>query len=131
MKNDTHLGILAEKQFIVDAMKRNLLVSVPSYDHNGYDAIVQGKKNLYKVQIKSTRQKEFNKNGYKVCVFRGRENKTRYEKHEVDFFAVYLTELSLWYIVPFAMCKSSHIRIYPDKNNHRLNSFLEAWHLFT
>jgi hypothetical protein len=133
MKSDVMIGTLAEKQFLVDALKRNLLVSIPAHDHNGYDVIIQGKTKLYKVQIKATRQAEKNtgsKHCYRVNIAKGTSNKKRYSKDEVDFFAVFLVDISQWYIIPLEVCTSVNIRIHPVNTSHQFNSYLEAWHLF-
>ena len=130
MKSDVMIGTLAEKQFLVDALKRNLLVSIPAHDHNGYDVIIQGKTKLYKVQIKATRQTEKNRTSHKVIISKGTNNKKRYTKDEIDFFAIFLVDISQWYIIPIEACSSVTIRINPAIKDHKFNSYLEAWHLF-
>jgi hypothetical protein len=133
MKTDFSLGKLAEMQFCVDAAKRGLNVSTPQHDHSGYDLILEGKsKKLYKIQVKTTRTKSIQRDRtscYKVQVSRGSKSKRKYEKGEVDFFAVYVYELNNWYIVPFNVCTSVTIRLYPSKPDHKFSEFLEAWHL--
>lgn len=128
------VGMIAEKQFLVDAMMRSLLVSVPAHDHNGYDVIIESKtKKLYKVQIKCVKNSDTSKrSGYsfKVMISRGTKSKSKYHKNEVDFFAIYLLELKQWYLIPFAVvCGSTTLRLHPNKKDHRFSSFLEAWHL--
>lgn len=123
------LGMIAEYQYIVDASKRGNLVSKPTHDNRGYDFINHGKKRLYKIQVKSTRAKCKNLNYYKVIIARGSSNKNPYKKEHVDFFAVYLFDLSRWYIIPFNAVTSKNIRIYPENPNHKFSKFLEAWHL--
>lgn len=130
MNCDMQLGKLAEMQFCVDAAKRGLNVSVPQHDYNGYDLIIEGKnKKLYKVQVKSTRTKT-TRGCYKICISKGTKNKKRYNKNEVDFFAIYIAETTSWFILPFNVCTSVNIRIYPDKPDHKFTSFLESWHQF-
>lgn len=129
MRSDFSLGRLAEMQFCVDAAKRGLNVSIPQHDHNGYDLIVEGKsKKLYKIQVKSTRQLE--RSGYKVTISRGNNNKKRYDKKEVDFFAVYIVQTANWFIIPFAMCNSVTLRIYPSKPDHKYTSYIEGFWQF-
>jgi hypothetical protein len=133
MNSDYSLGKLSEMQFCVDAAKRGLNVSVPSHDHSGYDLIAEGSSSkLYKVQVKATRAKSIQNDRtpcYKIQISRGSKSKRRYDKNEVDFFAVYIYELNNWYIVPFNACTSISIRLYPSKPNHKFSKFLEAWHL--
>lgn len=121
------MGKMAEMQFSIDAAKRGLNVSVPHHDHSGYDLIVEGKsKKLYKIQVKSTRTKT-TRGCYKVCISRGSQSKKKYSKNEVDFFAIYITETSSWFILPFNVCTSVNIRLYPHKSDHKFTPLLEAW----
>ncbi len=126
------LGKLAEMQFSVDASKRGLNISVPHCDFSVYDLIVEGKsKKIYKTQVKATRTKakHIRSDFYKVTVARGTSQKKRYLKNEVDFFAVYIYEINNWYIIPFDVCTSVNIRLYPHKPDHKFSPYLEAWHL--
>jgi hypothetical protein len=127
--NDMHLGKIAEHQFIVDASKRNLLVSRPVHDFRGYDLIVQGNAKLYKIQIKSTRQKAAGKNSYRFSCSRGSKSKQAYTKDHVDYFAFYIFELNAWFIVPIFEIKTKNINIFPHKPDHKYTKYLEAWHL--
>jgi len=126
------LGKLAEMQFSIDASKRGLNVSVPNSDYSGYDLIVEGRsRKLYKIQVKATRTKSYQSDrheSYKVTIARGSKNKKRYEKNEVDFFAIYIYEINNWYIIPFDACSSVSVRLYPDKPDHKLSQYLESWH---
>jgi hypothetical protein len=133
MNSDMQLGKLAEMKFSVNCIARGFTVSVPHSDFTGYDLIIESKsKKLYKVQVKATRTKERDNrtNCYKVCVSRGTSNKKRYDKNEVDLFAVYIKETDNWFIIPFNACTSTNIRLYPHKPDHKFTSYLEAWWQF-
>lgn len=125
---------LAEQQFIVECLKRNLLVSIPVHDHAGYDQLVQGASGkIYKVQIKSTKTTDSHNRSvgaYRFQLVKGSSQKDRYLKRDVDFFALYIVELNLWYIVPHKAQKSSLIRVYPNKDNNPFSKFKLAFHLF-
>ena len=130
MKCDMQLGKLAEMQFCIDAAKRGFNVSIPQSDFTGYDLVIESKsKKLYKIQVKSTRQKSADRNCYKVSVARGSQRKKTYKKNELDFFAVYIYEINQWYLIPFNVVKSINVRIYPNKPAHVYSQFQEAWHL--
>jgi hypothetical protein len=130
MKCDMQLGKLAEMQFCIDAAKRGFNVSIPQSDFTGYDLVIESNsKKLYKIQVKSTRQKSEGRNCYKVSVARGSQSKKTYKKNELDFFAVYIYEINQWYLIPFNVVKSINVRIYPSKPTHVYSQFQEAWHL--
>jgi hypothetical protein len=53
----------------------------------------------------------------------------RYSKNKVDFFAVYLVPIDLWYIIPFeVMEKNSSLNLTPRKG-HKFCQYMEAWEL--
>jgi len=134
MKSAMLIGMIAEKQFAIDAMLRNLLVSIPSHDHNGYDVILESRsKKLYKIQIKCIGSQDRSNRAhysYKTNLGKGTTGKNKYDKNEVDFFAVYILELKQWYIIPRAVSESTSLRLHPNKKDHKYSQYLEAWHLF-
>lgn len=135
MNNDTHLGKIAEYQFVVDASKKNLLVSIPIHDHRGYDFVAQSISKLYKIQVKSTRTlvKDASRRSrtpfYRIMLSRGSSKKELYEKKHLDFFAIYIFDINQWFIIPHSAVTSKSIRLYPQKPNHKFSKYLEAWHL--
>lgn len=53
----------------------------------------------------------------------------RYTKQTVDFFAVYLVPIDLWYILPFeVMEKNASLNLTPRKG-HKFAQYMEAWEL--
>ena len=135
MNTDTQFAKVAEYQFVTDATRRGMLPSIPVHDHRGYDLIVQGATKLYKIQVKSTRSvcgMPKGKTGtpfYKINASRGSDGKKMYQKDHLDFFAIYIFDLSQWYIIPFSAVVSKNIRIYPSKNDHKFSEYREAWWL--
>lgn len=128
-----NLGIQSELKLIIECFKRGLNVSKPHTDFTGYDLIVEGKsKKLYKVQVKSTRQKTINtrSKAYKFNLARGANQKKAYGKKEVDFFALYIFEVDKWYFIPNPEVTGINARVYPNKNDHKFSKYYEAWHLF-
>lgn len=99
-KDNRAKGTVSEAEFIVQALKRNLIVSKPFDTDCSYDFIVDSGNNLIRIQVKSCSAKD--KNGYPVIELRKMRNGIRkfYTKNEIDFFAIHLTEENLWYILP-------------------------------
>ena len=53
----------------------------------------------------------------------------RYATGKLDFFAVYLVPIDLWYIIPFDVAaRKSSLRLTPY-NGEKFASNTEAWHL--
>lgn len=133
MISDINLGKQAEAQFVVECLRLGLNISRPHTDFTGYDFIVEGKsRKLYKVQVKATRKKSQDKrnNAYKILISRGAGNKKIYDSDEVDFFAVYLADINLWYMIPLHATSSVSVRIYPDKKDHKFSHYKNAFNLF-
>lgn len=135
MSNSANQGKIAELEFMVQATRRNLLASIPIYDHKGYDLIVEGKKKLYKIQVKATQTIEKDtsstkkRTGYKINVGHGKNKSTLYKKDTVDFFAFYILEIRQWFIIPHSAVTAKSIRLYPNKPNHKYSKYIEAWWL--
>ncbi len=121
-------GIASELLFRHECLTRGIVPSIPDGDNSPYDAIIECDKKLFKVQIKSTNTK--NHTGYKVACSHGSTGKRAYCSSDVDYFAFYIFERSVWFIIPIAEIKSKNINLYPDKLNHRYSKYKEAWWVF-
>lgn len=100
-KLDNNLvGCLAEYIFATRAMAKGFKISMPLLDSSTYDCILDNGAALLKIQIKSLsmhRKKRPNRNGYKVNL---RNGLNYYTRHEVDFFAIYLSKDDGFFIIP-------------------------------
>jgi hypothetical protein len=48
----------------------------------------------------------------------------------VDFFAIYLVPMNVWYILPFeALAGTVSLQFAPEREGHKYKSYMEAWHL--
>jgi hypothetical protein len=47
----------------------------------------------------------------------------------VDFFAIYLIPLDLWYIIPFEAVKGTSLMLTPGRKGQKYKHYTEAWHL--
>jgi len=91
---DTNIqGCLAEYKFATMCMEFNLRVSFPLLDSSPYDCIVDTKKGLKKVQIKSV---AIDGEIVKCDI---RQNYKPYSKNDVDFFAIWIKSHDGFYIV--------------------------------
>jgi hypothetical protein len=131
MKN---LGEIAESKFLSKALFYGYSVSIPFGDNQPYDLILDDRGRLYKVQVKSTNglHKDRNANSYKFVCARGARMKTRYEKHEVDLYALYVHPLDIWYLVPFHKVEGVSVRVYPHRTdyiNGKYERYKERWQI--
>lgn len=127
---NNNLGYYSEFQFIIKCLKLELNVSSPTVPFLHYDFIVESKtKRLYKIQVKSSFKKSIDKkrNCYHVKV--SGANNRKYDKLDVDFFAVYLFDIKQWYLIPVESVNATAIRIYPEKEDHIYSKFKESWQL--
>ena len=89
-------GCLAEYLFAVECMKRGYEVSVPLLHTSIYDLIIDTGQGLFKIQIKSTiKSPEGGRNSVHVPI---QNNKPKYTEDRVDYFAVYSSFYSGFFI---------------------------------
>ena len=120
-------GEWAELCFMARARQMGLTVLKPYGDSSRYDVAIEVKGRLVRVQTKST---TFQRGRTYTCNLVGPGGKA-YEAGTVDYFAVYLIPVDLWYIIPFAAASKTSVSLQftPDKEGHKYESYLEAWHL--
>ena len=99
----------------------------PYGDSASHDVGIENGGRLLRVQIKSTtcmRGRSF------LCRLVG-STQVAYEPGVLDFYAVYLVPVDLWYILPFGAMRnaSASILLTPAKEGHKHEEYLEAWHL--
>lgn len=119
------IGNIGETSFIYHATKYGLEVMVP-FGVMPYDCVIFNSKKFFKIQIKATNKLCPIKNRYKVNVA---ANTYDYNSKLIDFIVGYIVSLNCFYIIPVSEIKTKTIRLYPHKQNHRLNKYKEAWEL--
>ncbi len=118
-------GEWAELCFMARAVERGMAVSRPYGDSTRYDVGVEHEGRFSRVQVKST---TFCRNGSYTVNLVG-PKRERYPRGKVDFFAVYLVAIDLWYILPFDVVEGNlSLNLTPSKG-HKFGQYMEAWHL--
>ncbi len=127
-------GEWVELLFMAWALRKGLMVSKPWGDSSSYDVGIEYRGRLLRIQVKSTSYRLAN--GYQ-CGFRPHtKGGKRYTRRKVDFFAAYIVQEEVWYIIPAAVVlktKSSCLMLCPvqpmRRNVYRYERYREAWKL--
>ena len=118
-------GEWAELCFMARAADRGLNVSRPHGDSASYDVGVEQNGRFLRIQVKSTTYK---RKEVFTCNLTGTKDR-QYQRGTVDFFAVYLVPLDVWYIIPFDVVDGhSALRLTPRKG-HKFAQYMEGWNL--
>ena len=118
-------GEWAELCFMARAADRGLNVSRPHGDSASYDVGVESNGRFLRVQVKST---TYERRGQYTCNIVG-PKRERYGRGKLDFFAIYLVPLDVWYIIPYAMAeKNASLNLTPRKGR-KFSRYMEAWNL--
>jgi len=121
-------GELGELAFSHKAASLGFGVAKPTGEDEAYDFILDSGKRLWRVQVKSI-YSPF-RHGYRASCRHW--NRNLYQPEEIDFVAVYIVPLNIWYIIPVnSVINSSTLYFYPSgcKRGGRFERFREAWHL--
>lgn len=122
MTSSKDLGAVAEMRFAIEAKMRGISVSKPICDNQPFDFIVHYKRFL-KIQVKSNSQSI---GKYKFKVTHGASTMKKYTNEEVDYFALYLGELDIFYIMPIEVVTCKQLTLNPygvSKYNDYVNAF--------
>jgi hypothetical protein len=123
----THTGDISEISFMLRAKKAGFSVLTP-YSSLKYDFVIEKNGKFYKVQCKSTATPQYYKDNstyYKIICSHGASGKKLYEKKDVDYFAFYIVNLDIFYIVPFCKIKTKTIKIKPFSINCKYKNYIE------
>ena len=121
-------GEWAELAFMQKAVRLGFGVAKPWGDSQRYDFILSYRKQLWKVQVKSTRSRH--KGGYQVHA-RGSRRGAKYTPEEIDFLVAYIVPENVWYVVPVAAIQNNTLSFFPSgrRPGRRFEPHREAWHL--
>jgi hypothetical protein len=129
---DTHstrkwAGEQAEAAFLNKATSLGLSVSKPWGDSERYDFVVNAGRRMLRVQVKSTAYQHGGRCRYSINALC---HAALYTEDEIDFLAVYIVPLDLWYIIPVKACLNrKSLRFYPKATTFRsrYEKYREAW----
>jgi hypothetical protein len=135
-RNFKERGEWVELTFMAKAVRKHFKVSRPWGDSSAYDVGVEYGRRFIRVQVKSTSYRLAN--GYQ-CGFRpNQKSKRHYTTRTVDFFAAYIVQEDVWYIIPAAVVlktKSLCLMLCPvcqqkfRSDGYCYEGYREAWHL--
>jgi hypothetical protein len=120
-------GEQAEAAFLNKAVSLGLSVSKPWGDSERYDFAVDAGRRMLRVQVKSTQYVAPERLGFVINMAR---RAVLYTEEDIDFVAVYIVPLNLWYIIPIKACLNrSNLLFYPESKNSRgrFEKYREAW----
>ena len=125
-------GDLGEVAFVHKATSLDFVTAKPYGQNHRYDFIVEGGKNLWRVQVKTCTS--VRDDLYKVGIHRSLNGvPTAYTESEVDFVVVYIMPKETWYVLPVReVVGRSYLRFRGPKGSHRRDPwayYREAWHL--
>jgi len=118
-------GEWAELRFMARAAEHGLRVSKPFGDCARYDVAVEAGGRFLRVQVKSVgRNPEY---GYRCNLITAAGP---YTAKDMDFVAIYVIHLELWYIIPGKAFEGhSSVKLYPDNQRSKFDKYKEAWDL--
>jgi PD-(D/E)XK endonuclease len=120
-------GEQAEAAFLNKATSLGFSVSKPWGDSERYDLIVGSGRRLLRVQVKSTRYQHAGRFRYSI---NARGCAAQYTEDEIDFLAIYIVPLDLWYVIPVKACLNRRsLRLSPkaEISHGRYEKYREAW----
>lgn len=132
-------GSLYEQTFFTEALARNLEVFTPLGDYLPQDCLVMNQAGkIFKVQIKGTKDKQFDKANkglgrYMITTSTGRIKKETLDCTKVDVLAAYIESIPTWYIIPcLEINQCIRISLYAHNPNSKAKheKYREAWDIF-
>jgi len=131
MVSKNRLGELSELMFQLRAGQQGWIVSRPCTEKELYDYIIDTRRHLLRVQVKSS-VVPCSKGRYHINLGRGSGSKIPYTKQDIDFFAIHLVPEDTWYILPVEAAAGRVGLTVPKLGHHtgtQCEQYLEAWAL--
>ena len=121
-------GLASEHACISKLILSNHVPCIPASGGESYDIAVINDDKIVKIQVKSTRSKDYNK--YECIICKGRSSKSVYDENEIDYFCVHIVPEDMWFIIPHSATKGrKKIRIDPYCPEHEFWQYKEDWTL--
>jgi len=124
-------GEQGELAFLCKASSLGFALSLPYGHMQRYDFIVDNGRNIWRVQVKTTKHML---NGLYLVGMHHRANRKAkaYTASEIDFVAVYIEPEKTWYILPVRAVTQHRQLLFRPKGYHYPDPYAkyrEAWHL--
>lgn len=123
-------GELAELAFMHKAARLGFGVAKPWGDSERFDFILSYRKQLWRVQVKSTYG--LHRTAYRV-MSQGTRLLSTYTPDEIDFLVAYLVPREVYYVIPAVAVQGlTALYLYPSgtrKGAGQFEKYREAWHL--
>jgi hypothetical protein len=131
------LGDLGELAFVLAASAMGLPVAKPFGDCRRYDLIVDSGRRMLRIQVKSVFKRRENGNYQVKCCSHAGPGSIIYTSREIDFMAIYLAAIDIWYLIPVAaLLTNTVIHLHPDGLRRekregwaKFEIYKEAWNL--
>lgn len=121
-------GNIAEGKFISEAISRGFSISKPVVGESQYDYILDNKKELIRVQVKSTHKHRKENDRYKINTNYGGGDKKLYTNGDIDIFAIYVADCDVWYFISIDDIQAKTINLYPHReSNGSYESYKDNW----
>lgn len=127
MIDDTqYKGALTQQRCFLKCIEMGFTVSKPIFDNARYDFILDTKKNLLKIQIKTSRWKDKEHSGFIFNCYSQHSLSTgnkimKYTKQEIDFFMTEKEGIFYLYPAPEQGLKEKTLRLLPTKSGQTKN----------
>lgn len=140
MRDTKTKGDLAEQIVILEALKREIDVSIPIGDRLPYDLIFDVKGKLLRIQVKSAwfdnRRENYQVDTRMYKANRKNSYHKKYKTNDFDFACLAIIEKNIIYIMPSEVFTSygSGIVLAEAKGRQRIPKsfeYREAWHLIS
>lgn len=109
-----HKGSITEIKFLLLCLENHIGVSQPYGDNNAYDFIIDQGGRLYRIQVKGTYRQKQKSGHYRINILSRTKRKKKVHYQEVDFFAFYIQECDVWYIIPQSRLKGDAVDLRPN-----------------
>lgn len=113
--NPQDFGTHIEYLFAIKCIEKGYKVSFPLHHHSQYDCIVDVGDQLYKVQVKGSRQEINDEGNVKVKI--SNRKSSAYLTDDVDCIAVYVSQYEGFFIIPVTGNKT--IRLSKNNKNSK------------
>ncbi len=117
-------GEWTELLFMTRATEHGLRVIKPWGDSSRYDVVVETGGRFLRVQVKTTSHRR----GRQYVCSIDRRGKNPYTAADIDFFAIYIVPLDIWYFIPVEKSGLA-INLSPHNSLSKNAPYREAWHL--